>query len=70
MTTLGNIQPALMTLCPDVKNPIAGFAAMIEHLDDQVGELLEVLRKENIENKTLVLFCSDNGAHREGGHFA
>ena len=55
-------------LCPDVKNPIAGFAAMIEHLDDQVGELLEVLRRENIEDNTLVLFCSDNGAHREGGH--
>ena len=33
-------------LCPDVKNPIAGFAAMIEHLDDQVGELLDVLREE------------------------
>ena len=55
-------------LCPDVKNPIAGFAAMIEHLDDQVGELLDVLREENIEDKTLILFCSDNGAHREGGH--
>jgi arylsulfatase A-like enzyme len=55
-------------LCPDVRNPIAGFAAMIEHLDDQVGELLEVLRRENIEDNTLVLFCSDNGAHREGGH--
>ncbi|MDA7886435.1 arylsulfatase [Pirellulales bacterium] len=55
-------------LCPDVRNPIAGFAAMIEHLDEQVGELLDVLREENIEDNTLVLFCSDNGAHREGGH--
>ena len=54
--------------CPDVKNPIAGFAAMIEHLDNQVGELLDVLREEDIEENTLVLFCSDNGAHREGGH--
>ena len=33
--------------CPDVKNPIAGFAAMIEHLDNQVGELLDVLREED-----------------------
>ena len=55
-------------LCPDVRNPIAGFAAMIEHLDEQVGELLDVLSQENIEDNTLVLFCSDNGAHREGGH--
>ncbi|MEO2042096.1 MAG: sulfatase-like hydrolase/transferase, partial [Pirellulales bacterium] len=54
--------------CPDVKNPIAGFAAMIEHLDDQVGELLDLLHEAGIEENTLVLFCSDNGAHREGGH--
>ena len=54
--------------CPDVKNPIAGFAAMIEHLDNQVGELLDLLHEEGIEENTLVVFCSDNGAHREGGH--
>ena len=41
---------------------------MIEHLDNQVGELLNLLHEEGIEEDTLVLLCSDNGAHREGGH--
>ncbi|WDE99323.1 arylsulfatase [Lentisphaera profundi] len=55
-------------LSPDVKNPIAGFAAMIEHLDNQVGDLLTLLQELDVDNNTLILFSSDNGAHREGGH--
>ncbi len=54
--------------CPDVKNPIAGFAAMIEHLDNQVGQLLQMLKDLEIDDNTLVMFASDNGAHSEGGH--
>ncbi len=54
--------------CPPVINPIAGFAAMIEHLDNQVGELLGLLKELGVDNETLVIFTSDNGAHREGGH--
>ena len=29
--------------CPDVVNPIAGFAAMMEHLDNEIGALLKLL---------------------------
>ena len=54
--------------CPDVQNPIAGFAAMMENLDNEVGELLTLLKTLNIDNNTLVMFSSDNGAHKEGGH--
>ena len=54
--------------CPDVQNPIAGFAAMMENLDNQVGVILDMLKKLGIEDNTLVLFASDNGAHKEGGH--
>lgn len=54
--------------CPDVQNPIAGFAAMMENLDNEVGELLMLLKKLNIDENTLVMFSSDNGAHKEGGH--
>ena len=54
--------------CPDVTNPIAGFAAMMEHLDREVGSLLDLLKELGIDENTLVLFASDNGAHREGGH--
>ena len=31
--------------CPDVQNPIAGFAAMMEHLDNEVGAILTLLEK-------------------------
>lgn len=54
--------------CPDVQNPIAGYAAMMENLDNQVGELLALLEELGIDENTLVTFASDNGAHREGGH--
>ncbi len=54
--------------CPDVQNPIAGFAAMMENLDNEVGELLDLLKKLNVDDNTLVIFSSDNGAYKEGGH--
>jgi arylsulfatase A-like enzyme len=54
--------------CDDVVNPIAGFAAMMENLDNQVGEILALLKKHGIDDNTLVIFTSDNGAHKEGGH--
>ena len=54
--------------CPDVQNPIAGFAAMMENLDNEVGEILDLLVELGIDKNTLVIFTSDNGAHREGGH--
>lgn len=54
--------------CPDVRNPIAGFAAMMENLDQQVGEILETVKALGIDKNTLIVFTSDNGAHKEGGH--
>lgn len=53
---------------PDVINPIAGFAAMMENLDNQVGDILALLKHYGIDDNTLIIFTSDNGAHREGGH--
>ncbi|TWU32893.1 arylsulfatase [Novipirellula artificiosorum] len=54
--------------CEDVVNPIAGFAAMIENLDNQVGEILDLLNELQVDDNTLMIFTSDNGAHKEGGH--
>jgi arylsulfatase A-like enzyme len=54
--------------CPPVQNPIAGFAAMMENLDNQIGELLDLLVELGVDENTIVLFSSDNGAHHEGGH--
>lgn len=52
----------------EVQNPIAGFAAMIENLDNQVGDLLSMLANLGIDDDTIILFSSDNGTHHEGGH--
>lgn len=54
--------------CPDVVNPIAGYAAMMENLDNQIGLILDMLKEMGIDDNTLVMFSSDNGAHKEGGH--
>ena len=54
--------------CPSVQNPIAGFAAMMENLDNEVGSILDLLQSLNIDDNTIVMFSSDNGAHKEGGH--
>ena len=43
-------------------------AAMISVLDEDVGELLDLLEEKGIADNTLVLFTSDNGPHREGGN--
>ena len=59
----GNNEP-----CPEVVNPIAGYAAMMENLDNQVGELLALLKTLTIDANTLVVFSSDNGGHSAGGH--
>ncbi|MBN1671027.1 MAG: arylsulfatase [Kiritimatiellae bacterium] len=52
----------------EVTNPIACFAAMVSHLDSQVGRLFTLLKELGLEENTLVIFTSDNGPHREGGH--
>lgn len=54
--------------CPDVRNPIAGFAAMMENLDLEVGRILDLMAELDIDENTVVMFASDNGAHKEGGH--
>jgi len=49
------------------KEPHAAFAAMINHLDAQVGDIMNKLEELGIADNTIVIFTSDNGPHREGG---
>lgn len=49
------------------KSPKAAFAAMINVLDDQVGELIAKLKAAGIYDNTIIIFTSDNGPHKEGG---
>lgn len=51
-----------------VRNPIAAFPAMVTHLDDTVGQVLDLLKELGLEEDTIVIFTSDNGPHHEGGH--
>ena len=42
-----------------VNNPV--YAAMVEHLDNSVGHILEKLKDLKLEENTVVIFFSDNG---------
>jgi len=53
---------------PQVRNPIAAFAAMMTLMDEQVGQILDLLKELEIDDHTLVMVTSDNGPHQEGGH--
>jgi arylsulfatase A len=47
--------------------PHAAYAAMVERLDRFVGEVMDELSRQGIEENTLVIFTSDNGPHKENG---
>lgn len=43
------------------------YAAMVTYLDAAVGKVLSQLKKDGLDDNTVVFFASDNGAHAEGG---
>jgi arylsulfatase len=47
--------------------PKATYAAMISHLDEQVGELVKQLKSSGQYENTLIIFSSDNGPTYAGG---
>ena len=46
---------------------MATYAAMIEIMDDGIGQVVETLKKQGVYDNTIILFLSDNGASAEGG---
>ncbi|MEQ8848376.1 arylsulfatase [Botrimarina sp.] len=52
----------------ETTNPVAAFPAMVQRLDGDVGRLLDLLGELGLDEKTVVVFTSDNGPHLEGGH--
>lgn len=48
--------------------PKAAFAGMMTRLDRDVGRIVATLKKQGIDENTLIIFTSDNGPHGEGGH--
>jgi len=47
--------------------PNAAYAGMISYLDEQVGEIVDYLKKLGLYENTLILFSSDNGPTYLGG---
>jgi len=47
--------------------PKAAFAAMISRMDRDIAHLTDVVGQRGLDQRTLILFVSDNGPHREGG---
>jgi arylsulfatase A-like enzyme len=45
-----------------------GFAAMVTRMDRDIGRLMALLKELGQDDNTIVMFSSDNGPHREGGH--
>jgi arylsulfatase A-like enzyme len=39
----------------------ADYVAMVEHLDQQIGELLAVIERAGVADDTIVIFTNDNG---------
>ncbi len=48
--------------------PKAAFAGMVTRFDRDVGRLFFLLKELGLDENTLVMFSSDNGPHKEGGH--
>ena len=61
--------PAWESIAPDRKKIMAYkmgvYAAMVDRMDQNIGRLLDRLRKLDLEENTVVMFLSDNGASAE-----
>lgn len=49
------------------KEAHAAFVAMIDLLDEQVGDIMNKVEELGIADNTIIIFTSDNGPHQEGG---
>ena len=47
--------------------PRATYAAMITRMDRSIGRMLDLLKELNLDDNTMVMFCSDNGPTYNGG---
>ncbi len=50
--------------------PDKGHAAMVTRMDSYVGRVLDELKRLKLDERTLVIFTSDNGPHKESSHNA
>lgn len=50
------------------EKPRATFAAMVTRLDRDVKRVVDLLAEKGVLDNTIIIFTSDNGTHKEGGH--
>ncbi len=48
-------------------SPHAGYAAMVSYLDENIGKLVQQLKRNGMYENTLIVFTSDNGPSYAGG---
>ena len=48
-----------------VPQPRRDYCAVMSHADHRVGDILETLRKLDLESRTLFIYCSDNGGNTD-----
>ena len=53
----------------DWPEPLKGYAAMVSRMDGDVGRILALVQELGIEDNTIVIFTSDNGAPKTEGGF-
>ncbi|KQS28345.1 N-acetylgalactosamine-6-sulfatase [Dyadobacter sp. Leaf189] len=49
------------------KYPLSTYAAMITYLDEQVGIVMQKVKELGLDENTIIMFSSDNGATFNGG---
>ena len=49
-------------------HPRAAYAAMVSHMDGDIGKLNTLLKELGLDENTIIIFASDNGPHVEGGN--
>jgi arylsulfatase A-like enzyme len=57
--------PGMVEKYGDAQDRRAAYASMIEKMDESIGKILVELDAQGLRDNTLVLFCSDNGAHSD-----
>ena len=45
----------------EVKANILAYYAMITHMDEQIGRIINALEKKGLRDNTIIIFSSDNG---------
>lgn len=60
-TTEDMTVPGFIINSQKAKFELAQYYSSVRRLDDVVGEVMRVLKEQNLENNTLIMFLSDNG---------